>query len=154
MLAKSCTLLGGMRNVEDVILKMYFEEQKKPVEISKELQIPKYKITRVLQKDERYQTEKEARKENNRIKHIENTKKIIKEQRSQKQFKDKQSDLILKHIHNQAARELSEPRKLLNMSYRNWNISAYGYNEQLKRFEFKKELGRSYDVPKYIKVEV
>lgn len=41
------------------------------------------------------------------------------------------------------------------MAYRNWNKSAYSYNEKKRRFEFKEdELGRSYDVPKYIKVEV
>ena len=40
------------------------------------------------------------------------------------------------------------------MAYRNWNKSAFTYNEKKKRFEFREELGRSYDVPKYIKVEV
>ena len=57
-------------------------------------------------------------------------------------------------MHNQASNELSAPRKLNNMAYRNWNKSAFDYNEKRKRYEFKKELGRSYDVPKYIKVEV
>ena len=41
------------------------------------------------------------------------------------------------------------------MAYRNWNKSAYSYNEKKRRFEFKEdELGRRYDVLKYIKVEV
>ena len=40
------------------------------------------------------------------------------------------------------------------MAYRNWNKSAYSYNEEKRRFEFREELGRSHDVPKYIKVEV
>ena len=70
------------------------------------------------------------------------------------QFKNNADDLILKNMHNQASVELSKPRKLSNMAYRNWNKSAFTYNEKKKRYEFREELGRSYDVPKYIKVEV
>ena len=66
----------------------------------------------------------------------------------------KSNDLVLKNMHNQASSELSAPRKLNNMAYRNWNKSAYKYNEKRKGYEFRKELGRSNDVPKFIKVEV
>ena len=57
-------------------------------------------------------------------------------------------------MHNQASQELSKGKRLSNLAYRNWNKSAYLYNKAKKRYEFKKELGRSYDVPKYIKIEV
>ena len=57
-------------------------------------------------------------------------------------------------MHKQAGVELSAPKKMSNMAYRNWNKSAYVYNESRKGFEFRKELGRSKDVPKFIKVEV
>ena len=57
-------------------------------------------------------------------------------------------------MHNQASQELSKGKRLSNLAYRNWNKSAYSYNKAKKRYEFKKELGRSYDVPKYIKIEV
>lgn len=57
-------------------------------------------------------------------------------------------------MHKQAGIELSAPKKLNNMAYRNWNKSAYTYNAEKKKFEFREELGRSADVPKYIKVEV
>ena len=94
------------------------------------------------------------RKEKNKIKHKENTKKIIKATRKAKQQKNKSEDLILKRMHNQASQELSKGKRLSNLAYRNWNKSAYSYNKAKKRYEFKKELGRSYDVPKYIKIEV
>ena len=55
-------------------------------------------------------------------------------------------------MHNQASFELSKGRKLSNMAYRNWNISAYSYDSDRKRYVFKRELGRSSDVPKYIKL--
>ena len=78
----------------------------------------------------------------------------LKEKRKIAQFKKSADDLVLKNMHNQASRELSKPRRLSNIAYRNWNKSAYSYNEKKKRFEFKEDLGRSFDVPKYIKVEV
>ena len=60
----------------------------------------------------------------------------------------------MKNLHDQASMELSVPRKLSNMAYRNWNKSAYKYNQEKSRFEFRKGLGRSYDIPKYIKVQL
>ncbi|MBO5348419.1 MAG: hypothetical protein J6A89_01170 [Clostridia bacterium] len=134
------------------IREMYFNEQKKPVEIAKELQIPKYTVTRVLQKDARYLEEKQKRKAINKINHINKTKEYIKNKRKIIQFQNKVDNLILKHMHNQASFELSKGRKLSNMAYRNWNISAYSYDSNRKRFVFKSELGRSSDVPKYIKL--
>ena len=136
------------------IIKLYFLEGEIPADIAKKLDISKSAVTQVLQKDERYQREKIIWKEKNKIKHKENTKKLIKATRKAKQQKNKSEDLILKRMHNQASQELSKGKRLSNLAYRNWNKSAYLYNKAKKRYEFKKELGRSYDVPKYIKIEV
>ena len=136
------------------IIKLYFLEGEIPADIAKKLDISKSAVTQVLQKDERYQREKMIRKEKNKIKHKENTKKLIKATRKAKQQKNKSEDLILKRMHNQASQELSKGKRLSNLAYRNWNKSAYSYNKAKKRYEFKKGLGRSYDVPKYIKIEV
>lgn len=143
-----------MKNRKKKILDMYFVQKLKPVDIAKKLNIAKSSVTRVLQKDRRYMKSKQERKAKNRQKHIKETKDYIKAKRKINQFKNNADDLILKNMHNQASVELSKPRKLSNMAYRNWNKSAFTYNEKKKRFEFREELGRSYDVPKYIKVEV
>lgn len=87
-------------------------------------------------------------------KHKEKTKEYIKADRKKKQLKKDADNLSLKNMNNQASAELSKRKRLNNMSYRDWNKSAFDYNEKRKGFEFKKELGRSYDVPKFIKVEV
>ena len=116
-----------MKNRKEVILNMYFIEKLRPVDIAKKLDISKSAVTQVLRKDKRYVQIKQERKLKNQKKHIEAT----------------------------ASVELSKGKRLSNMAYRNWNKSAYSYNEKKRRFEFKEdELGRSYDVPKYIKVEV
>lgn len=53
--------------------------------------------------------------------------------------------------HIQASMELSKSKKLTDENYRKWNKSAYKYNPSKHRYEFDESLGRSYDVPKYIK---
>lgn len=143
-----------MKSKKEQIIQMYFIENLKPVEISKKLNISKSAVTQVLQKDERYENEKSKRKQENKLKHIEKTKEIMKTKRRKTQMKNNIDILVLKSMHNQDSMELSKRKRLNNMAYRNWNTSAYNYNEKRKRFEFKKELGKSNDVPKYIKVEV
>lgn len=143
-----------MKNNKDTIIKLYFIDKLRPVDIATELNISKSAVTQVLQRDERYTAEKTRRKEENEVKHKENTNSYIKEKRKEIQFKNNVDDLILKNRHNEASAELSEHKGLNNMAYRNWNKSAYEYNAKRKGFEFRKELGRSYDVPKFIKVEV
>lgn len=143
-----------MKNNKETIIELYFIEKYKPIEISEMLNISKSAVTQVLQKDERYALEKIRRKKENAIKHKENTNNYKRNKRSINQFKNNVDDLILKNMHRQASSELSETKKLNNLAYRNWNTSAYKYNSDRKRFEFREELGRSYDVPKFIKVEV
>lgn len=143
-----------MKNNKELAITMYFIEKLKPVEIANRLNVSKSAVTQFLQKDNRYIKEKLIRKNQNKIKHIEKTKDLIKTKRKIKQFENSVDDLILKNMHNQASMELSQPKRLNNMAYRNWNKSAYTYNSKKRRFEFREELGRSNDVPKFIKVEV
>lgn len=143
-----------MKSNKETILDMYFIEHLKPVDIAKELNVSKSAVTQVLQKDDRYSEEKERRKAENYRKHIKDTEERNTRVRKEKQFRNSVDDLVLKNMHKQAGVELSAPKKMSNMAYRNWNKSAYVYNERRKGFEFRKELGRSKDVPKFIKVEV
>lgn len=140
--------------MEDKVIDMYFKDKMKQIDIANKLNISKYKVSRILTKEPKYIEEKEKRKKINHEKNIEETKDYIKAKRKVTQFKNNADDLILKNMHNQASAELSQPKRISNMAFRNWNKSAYTYNEKKKRFEFRKELGRSADVPKYIKVEV
>ena len=137
--------------MEDEILKLYFIDKLRPVDIAAKLDIKIYKITRVIQKDDRYINEKISRKTISEEKHKEFTKDYMKEKRKNEQFKCKVDDLVLKTMHNQASMELSKRNHLTDENYRKWNYSAYNYNSSKRRYEFDENLGRSYDVPKYIK---
>lgn len=57
----------------------------------------------------------------------------------------------LEEQHRLASLELSKAKHLSNETYRKWNISAYKYNPSKHRYEFDENLGRSADIPKYIK---
>ncbi len=63
--------------MENKVLDMYFIDKKKQIEIAKELNISKYKVSRIVTKDPRYNEEKEYRKIINKNKHIDKTKKYI-----------------------------------------------------------------------------
>lgn len=143
-----------MKNNKDTIIHKYFIDKLKPVEIAKELNISKSAVTQVLQKDKRYQKEKIKRIEENKENHNEKTKKYIKNKREVIKRKKDKDTIDLRNMHNQATAELSKKKRLSNMAYRNWNKSAFTYNKKRNGYEFRKELGRSYDVPKFIKVEV
>ena len=66
-----------MNKNKDIIIKMYFIEKLRAIDISKKLGISKSAVTQVLQKDERYLQEKEIRKQINRKKNVEYTKQYI-----------------------------------------------------------------------------
>ena len=143
-----------MNSRKETILDMYFLDHLKPVDIAKELKVSKSAVTQVLQKDDRYMAEKERRKAENYRKHIKDTEDRNTRIRKEKKFKNSVDDLVIKNMHKQAGIELSAPKKISNMAYRNWNKSAYTYDGSRNGYEFRKELGRSNDVPKFIKVEV
>ncbi len=133
------------------IIFLYYEEHLKVKEIAELENVDSSYISRIIKRDDRYIVEKQNRKNISRRVHIENTKKSVKEHRAKVRFSNNVDDLILKNLHNLASRELSKSAYLTNENYRKWNYSAYQYNPSKKRYEFREELGRSYDVPQYIK---
>lgn len=143
-----------MRHLEQEILNLYFEECLKQNDIAKRLGISNSKVSRIVTKDGRYPEEKERRKEISKIKHSESAKRIMKKKRERIKFEKNADDLLLRKMHNQASMELSKNSRLSDMAYRNWNTSAYKYNEEKKRYEFREELGRSYDVKKYLRGKI
>ena len=138
---------------KEIIIRMYFKEQLRVVDISKNLNISKSAVTQVLKKDNRYLKEKELRKTINQKRNKEFTKDYMKRKR-----KNKGLDLdylILKKLHDQASRELSGGRKPINdRTYRDWNPSIYEYDKKRKSYVLRKNIITGSDVPKRIKWNV
>ena len=138
-----------MSNNKDLILKLYYIEKLRVVDISKELGISKSAVTQVLKRDEKYIKEKELRKKQNKVKHNKQIQKWVENKRREKDSSDFQ---ILKVMHEQASRELSGGnRPISNRAFRNWNPSIYKYNEKSKSYVLKKGINVGADVPKRIK---
>lgn len=133
------------------ILNLFFNDGLSQKQIANKLNVSKGYISQIVTKDERYPQFKKEKLITSKKKHNKQIQNITKEKRKQIQFNYSVDDLILKNIHNQASVELSKGNHLTNENYRKWNYSAYKYNPSKKRYEFNEELGRSYDVPKYIK---
>lgn len=140
-----------MSTNKEKILEFYFNKKMKQVDIARILSISANAVSKTLKRDSRFEKEKKHRKEVNKIKHNKMIQKSIEEKRKRVAL-DKSIDiLILKEMHNQASFELSGGNKPINnVSYRNWNKSAYKFDRNKKAYILKKEINAGYDVPKKI----
>ena len=132
--------------MQEAILKLYFEDKLKQIEIAKRLNISKYKVSRTVTKDPRYKKEKEDRKAKNKQKNKIETKNYIYKKRKS----GYEEYMMLKLAHEQASRELSEGKRISNRAFRNWNPSIYKYDEKSKSYKLKKDIVTGFDVPKKI----
>ena len=140
--------------MNDKIVDLYFNKKMKQIDIANMLNISKSTVSKTVRKDNRFIIEKEKRKSINKAKHNKDIQHRVERKRKNKQFKNNVDDLILKNLHKQDSAELSDRKRLTNESYRKWKYSAYKYNPSKKRYEFREELGRSNDVPQYIKERI
>lgn len=133
--------------MEEIILQKYFEKKMKQIDISKQLNISKYKVSRTVSKDARYHEEKERRKKMAKTQHAEKTKQYITNSRKSRDMEY----ASLKQAHIQASMELSKGKSISNRSFRNWNASVYKYDKRSKSYILKKEIVAGADVPRKIK---
>lgn len=131
------------------IINLFYNEHLKVKKIAEQLGISSSYITKVIKQDSRYMQEKDFRKKKSKNNRRIAQNEFIKKKRERQRLEDNYT--YVQSQHDQATRELSKSSYLSNESYRKWNYSAYNYNPSKKRYEFDNKLGRSADVPKYIK---
>lgn len=134
-----------MSNKEKII-DLFYNKHLKPVDIALELDVSNAYITKIIKRDYRYQEEKSQRKQQNQLKHKENTIEYMKLKQKSKQ----DSYEALKYQLKKDAEELSYYFDISDRSFRKANSSAYKYNSKKKRFEIDRKLVVSVDVPKVI----
>ena len=138
-----------MTNKRNVIIELFYNQHLKVNEIADKVKTSSAYITKIIKLDTRYCEEKQNRKslskENRKI----SKNNFMKHKREQKRIEDNYSTLQAQH--RQDVLELYKSKRLSNENYRRWNNSAYKYNPLKRRYEFDESLGRSADVPKYIK---
>lgn len=134
-----------MSNKEKII-HLFYTKHLKPVDIALQLDISNSYVTKIIKKDSRYHKEKTQRKQQNKIKHKEQTIEYIRK----KQKSNKDSYEALKYQLKKDAEELSYYFDISNRSFRKFNASAYKYNSKRKRFEIDRKLNVSIDVLKTV----
>ena len=133
---------------KEKILKLYYKEGLKVVEIASKCKISKQYVSKIIKQDERYLSEKKKRKDKTQQKKKDYTNKKMKEIRQEKM----QIDAYMKQQHLQATKEISGGQTIIsNRAFRKWNASAYKYNDRKKCYEYDKKLIRTYATPRYIK---
>lgn len=138
-----------MKTLKDNIIDLFYIEHLKVKDIAENVNTSSAYVTKVVKKDNRYLQEKIYRKTISKDKRKIDQNNFIKNKREKQRIEDNYS--IVQVQHEQASKELSKSKHLSNENYRKWNCSAYKYNPSKKRYEFDEKLGRSIDVPKYIK---
>lgn len=138
-----------MESSKEQIIKYFFNEHLKVKDIAERMNVSSSYVTRIIKQDKRYSEEKEYRYNKSKEKRKLDQNNFIKHKREQKMIDDNYA--FVQEQHRQAVLELSKSKHLSDESYRKWNISAYKYNPSKHRYEFDEKLGRSIDVPKYIK---
>lgn len=83
----------------NLIYNLYFEDKLNITQISKKIDLSISQVSRVLSKSHLYMQEKAERKEENRKKHSEQTKEIMKKKETEKMLKKRQlwRCFIIKH---------------------------------------------------------
>ena len=133
-----------------MINELYFEEKKTLTEIAEVINTSVSYISKILRKNEKYNKEKEKRKNENLLKRRKIQKDLI--------YGKRKSNIDIEYIklktqHEQASMELSKRSILGKDTLRKWCSSAYVYNKNKKRYEFDtKNLNKPSDFPSYIKV--
>lgn len=131
-----------------LIYNLFFEDKLTASEISKKVNLSISQITRVLSNFPLYEQEKTKRKEENHIKHIEQTKEIMRNKRNKQQLEEKE---IMDKLHYQASIELSYFSPISKVNLIKSCSSAYSYNPNTKTHELKNDMVYSADMPTKIK---
>ena len=140
-----------MKSNKNEILRLYFEKKLKQVDIAKKLNISKNAVSKTLKMDNRFEIEKNNRKELNKKKHNKKIQNIVENKRRREKEKNDLDYLILKSLHQQASLELSAGKKVIsNRAFRDWNTSIYKFNKNSKSYVLKNGINVGYGVPKKI----
>lgn len=131
------------------IIKLYYEESRKIIDIVNEVQVSRAYISKIIKEDKRYQEKKKREKEETKKRKREYTKNKMRQVREEKFLEES----FIRQQHIQASRELSSGyNNISNRALLKWNSSAYRYNQRIGCYEFDRKLVKSYAVPKYIRL--
>ena len=137
------------KETKDKIIELFYNEHLRPTDISNKLKVKMPYITRIIQTDSRYISEKDARKQENKEKQ-KSQKRIYAQNRREKERQEKQDyQKLLIQIDNDN-KFLSTKRKESDLKYAEWNRSAYDYDENTSDLILKDKIVAGFNVAKRV----
>lgn len=138
---------------KEMIIVSYYEERLNTITISKNLNVSKQYVSKIIRTDNRYCDEKKKRKEESAIRQKQRNIQYITKNRQMKKSANERIDAFLEMQHIQASSELSGRKTINNRAFKKWNSSIYEFHNRTKEFRLKEEFKdkTSYAVPKKIK---
>lgn len=139
-----------MVDTKDILYK-YFELHEKPSTIAKELNVVPSYVTKVVQKDNRYNEEKEYRLNLSKEKRKKDKRDWIRNKRQNDANKELYEFVKMQHI--QAAKDLSYSPTLSDWAFKKWNSGAYHTNSK-GDLVLNRNLNATYDVAKKLNTHI
>ena len=134
---------------KDKIIELFYNEHLRPTDISNKLKVKMSYITRIIQTDSRYISEKEARKLENKEKQKSRKRIYAKNRREQERQEKQDYQKLLVQIDNDN-KFLSTKRKVSDLKYAEWNRSAYDYDENTSDLVLKDKIVAGFNVAKRV----
>ena len=130
---------------EDII-RLFYEEHKRPTDIAEELEVSKSYITKVIKKDERYDEEKEYRKNISKENHKVCKRNYINKKR-QTEKQEYQAMIIQINKDNEY---LSTKTQISDLDFAKWNRGMFQYDKNSSDLVLKRGFKFAFDVPKRV----
>lgn len=130
---------------EDII-RLFYEEHKRPTDIAEELEVSKSYITKVIKKDERYDEEKEYRKNISKENHKACKRNYINKRR---QIEKQEYQAMIIQI-NKDNEYLSTKTQISDLDFAKWNRGMFQYDKNSSDLVLKRGFKFAFDVPKRV----
>ena len=128
------------------IIRLFYEEHKRPTDIAEELEVSKSYITKVIKKDERYDEEKEYRKNKSKENHKACKRNYINKKR-QAEKQEYQAMIIQINKDNEY---LSTKTQISDLDFAKWYRGMFQYDKNSSDLVLKRGFKFAFDVPKRV----
>lgn len=149
MEVKKIKYKSDSKGTKDTIIELFYEKHLKPTDISNKLKVKMPYITKIIQKDSRYDVEKQTRRQDNKERQKEQKRIYAKNKREKERQEKQEYQKLLIQINNDN-KFLSTKKKTDDIKYAKWNRSAYDYDKNTSDLILKDEIRAGYNVAKRV----
>ena len=138
--------------VKQTIIKLYYEEHKRPSEIAPIIKKTPQYVSKIVTKDKRYKKEKQYKKqqslERKKAYNREYSKSYV---RNAKEKEDREEYYKLLARIDKDNKVLSTKTEMSDVDFAKWNRSIYDYANNSSNLVVKKDINVTFDVPKIVR---